>query len=203
MEVAHDSKMSGYFGIKRTQERINACFHWPGMITDIRRYCKSYGICQRTVSKGRESHVPLGKMPLIDVPFSRVAIDLIGPLTQMSSEGHKCILTMVDYASRYPEAIPLKGCTAKEIAVALIPVFSHIGIPEEILTDQVRHFTANYMQEFMDIMDIKHLLTSPYHTICNGLVESFNGTLKQMLYKLCKEQPCEWNKLINPLLFAY
>ena len=23
-----------------------------------------------------------------------------------------------------------------------------------------------------------------------------------MLYKLCKEQPYEWNKLIDPLLFA-
>ena len=97
MEVAHDSKMSGDFGIKRTQERINACFYWPGMITDIRWYCKSCGICQRTASKGRESHVPLGKMPLIDVPFKR--IDLIGPLTPTSSEGHKYILTMVDYAS--------------------------------------------------------------------------------------------------------
>ena len=74
----------------------------------------------------------------------------------MSSESHKYIFTMVDYASRYPEAIPLKGCTAKEIADALISMFSRIGIPEEILTDQGRQYTANYMQEFMDIMDIKH-----------------------------------------------
>ena len=131
-------------------------------------------------------------MPLIDVPFKRVAIDLIGPLTPTSSEGHKYILTMVDYASRYPEAFPLKGCTAKEISYALISVFSRIGIPEEILTDQGRQFTANYVQELMDIMDIKHLVTSPYHPICNGLVESFNLTLKQMLYKFCK-QPYESN----------
>ena len=102
--------------------------------------------------------------------------------------------------------LPLKRCTAKEIAHALIPVFSRIGIPEEILSSseyQGRQFTANYMQELMDIMDIKHLVTSPYHPICIGLVESFNGTLKQMLYKLCKEQPYEWNKLIDPLLFSY
>ena len=114
--MAHDSKMSRHFGIKRTQERINACFYWPGMITDIRRYCKSCGICQRTVSKGRASHVPVGIIPLTYGPFIKVAIYLIGPLTP--SEGHKYILTMVDYASRYPEAIPLKGCTAKEIADA-------------------------------------------------------------------------------------
>ena len=79
MEMDHDSKMSGHFGLKKTQERINACFYWSGMITDIRRYCKSCGICQRTVSKGRESHVTLEKMPLIYVPFNRFAIDLWAP----------------------------------------------------------------------------------------------------------------------------
>ena len=94
--------------------------------------------------------------------------------------------------SRYPAAFPLKGCRAKEIADALIPMFSRIGIPETNLTDQGRQFTANYVQELMDIMDIKYFLTSPYRPICYRLVESFNLTLKQMLYKLCK-QPYEWN----------
>ena len=47
----------------------------------------------------------------------------------MSSEGLKYNLTLVDYASRYPEAITLEGCRAKEIADALIHVFSRIGIP--------------------------------------------------------------------------
>ena len=39
--------------------------------------------------------------------------------------------------------------------------------------------------------------------MCNGLVESFNGSLKHMVIKLCIEQPHEWHKLIDPLLFAY
>ena len=31
----------------------------------------------------------------------------------------------------------------------------------------------------------------------------FNGTLKQTMFELCKEQPTEWNNLINQMLFAY
>ena len=77
----------------------------------------------------------------------------------------------MDYATRYPEAITLKESTAKEIAHALITVFSCVRIPEEILTDQGRQFTVNYMQKLMDTMNIKHLMSSPYHPICNGLVE--------------------------------
>ena len=109
----------------------------------------------------------------------------------------------MDYATRYPEAIALKESTAKEIARTLMTVFSSVGIPEEIRTDQGRQFPANYMQELMDTMNIKHLMSSPYQPMCNGLVESFNGTLKHMLIQLCIEQPQEWHKLIDPLLFAY
>ena len=37
----------------------------------------------------------------------------------------------------------------------------------------------------------------------NGLVEKFNGTLRAMLKKLCSEQPRQWSRYINALLFAY
>ena len=47
-------------------------------------------------------------MPLIETPFTRVATDLIGPIHPPSERGHRFILTLVDFASRYPEALPLK-----------------------------------------------------------------------------------------------
>ncbi|XP_077519760.1 uncharacterized protein LOC144129452 [Amblyomma americanum] len=45
--------------------------------------------------------------------------------------------------------------------------------------------------------------TSPYHPMANGLVERLNGTLKKMLRRMCTEQPKEWDRFIEPLLFAY
>ena len=47
------------------------------------------------------------------------------------------------------------------------------------------------------------LHTTPYHPTCNGLVEKFNGTLKDMLQKMCAEKPKDWDRYIPALLFAY
>ena len=59
-------------------------------------------------------------MPLIDTPFKRVAdIDIVGPIAPPSEAGHWYILTLVDYATRYPEAVPLKKITTEAVAEAL------------------------------------------------------------------------------------
>jgi hypothetical protein len=39
--------------------------------------------------------------------------------------------------------------------------------------------------------------------MCNGLVERFNGTLKQMLKRMCSERPKDWDKYLPAILFAY
>ena len=48
------------------------------------------------------------RMPLIEVPFPQVAVDLIGPITPASDRGHRYVLVVVDYATRYPEATHMK-----------------------------------------------------------------------------------------------
>ena len=53
------------------------------------------------------------------------------------------------------------------------------------------------------LLNINQLTTSPYHSACNSLAEKFNGTLKNMLKRLCDEQPRQWDRFVNPLLFAY
>jgi len=136
MTLAHAGVMSGHLGIHRTQERIIASFWWPGMSDDITRFCHSCDICQRTISKGRVSKVFLGKMPVIEIPFKKVAVDLIGEMFPASSRGHRYILTVVDYASRYSEAVALKSISTVAVAKALVSIFSRVGIPEEILSDQ-------------------------------------------------------------------
>ena len=59
------------------------------------------------------------------------------------------------------------------------------------------------MKEVTRLLSIKQLTTTPYHPMCNGLTEKFNGTMKSMLKRLCSEQPRQWHRYINPLLFAY
>ena len=59
------------------------------------------------------------------------------------------------------------------------------------------------MKEVSRLLSIRRLTTTPYHAMANGLVEKFNGTLKQMLKKMCDEKPNDWDRYIDPLLFAY
>ena len=137
------------------------------------------------------------------MPFKRVAVDIVGPIFPASEEGHRYFLTLVDYATRYPEATPLKKINSPTVAEALVDMFSRLGIPEEILSDLGTQFISECMEEVNRLLSIRHLTTTPYHPMCNGLVGKFNGTLKSMLKKLCAEQPRMWHRYVNALLFAY
>jgi hypothetical protein len=69
MYLAHDSLMSGHLRTKRTTDKLLSEFYWPGVQSDVRRFCRSCDIRQRTTSKGRTTKVPLCKMSILDVPF--------------------------------------------------------------------------------------------------------------------------------------
>ena len=202
MKTAHDGLFSRHFGINNTLSKIQAQFYWPGMAGDVARFCQSCDVCQKTIDKGRVKKVPLGRMPLIGVPFQRIAMDLVGPLNPPSERGHRYILTIIDYASRYIEAIPLKTVTSIDIAEALLTVYSRVGIPAEVLTDLGPQFVSDIMKEIARLLSIRGLVSSRYHPICNGLVEKYNGLVKKVLRRLSAEQPKQWDRYLPALLFA-
>ncbi len=70
-----------------------------------------------------------------------------------SARGHEHILVIVDYATRYPEAIPLRKATAKTIAQELF-LLSAIPtrIPAEILTDQGTPFMSRLMADLCRLL---------------------------------------------------
>ncbi|XP_006812686.1 uncharacterized protein LOC100374860 [Saccoglossus kowalevskii] len=203
MKLGHDSILAGHLGTQKTINKIFTQFYWPAMHEQIKRYCRSCDICQRTIPKGKIGKVPLGTMPLIDVPFKRVAMDLVGPIKPATTKGHQYILTVVDYATRYPEATPLKRISTEVVAEALFTIYCRVGFPEQVLTDQGTQFVSDVMREVSRLLSIKQLTTTPYHPQCNGLVERFNATLKGMLKRMCSERPKDWDRYIAPLLFAY
>ena len=41
MELAHGSIMGGLMGIKKTVDKIQSAFYWPGIQGAVTRYCKS------------------------------------------------------------------------------------------------------------------------------------------------------------------
>ena len=53
------------------------------------------------------------------------------------------------------------------------------------------------------LLFIKRQAMTPYQPACNKLVEKFIGILKQILRRLCHEQPCWRHYLIMLILFVY
>ena len=141
MKRAHDCVLSGHLGIKKTTDRVLSNFYWPGVQGDVGRYYRSCDVFQQTLPKGKVSPVPLQSMPLIDTPFERVAVDLIGPIFPATELGNRHVLTMVDYSTRFPEAVALKGIETERVAEALFEFFTRLGISKEILSDMGTQFT--------------------------------------------------------------
>ena len=203
LSLGHDCIMAGHLGIRKTLDRILLNFYWPGMFGDVRRFCKSCDICQRTVAKGTITRAPVQNMPLVNVPFQKMSMDIIGPIAPMSDRRHRYILTVVDFATRYPEAIPLREIDAETVAEALLSIFARVGIPRVLLSDNGSQFVSAVMNEVMRLLSIKAVHSTIYHPMSNGLVEKFNGTLKRMLRRMSAERPKDWDRYIEPLLFAY
>ena len=121
------------------------------------------------------------------MPFKRVAVDISGPVAPLSEARYRYILTLVIYVTRYPEAVSLKKITTETVAEALLSIYSRVGIPEEVFTDQGTQFKPECMQEVSRLLSIKGLTSTPCHPICNGLVERWNGILKSMLKRLFQD----------------
>lgn len=39
LALAHDSDWGGHFSMKKTKQRVKSAFHWPNIVSDIRKYC--------------------------------------------------------------------------------------------------------------------------------------------------------------------
>ena len=86
------------------------------------------------------------------------------------------MLVICDYATRYPEAIPLYSTDASHIGEELMEMFARVGIPSEILTDQGSNFTSQLLTELYQMLHIHPIRTTPYHPQTDDLVERFNQT---------------------------
>ncbi len=96
----------------------------------------------------------------------------------------------------------LKSIDAEKVAEELVQIFSRVGIPKEILTDQGSNFTSKLLTEIYRLIHVSALRTSPYHPQTDGVVERFNQTLKEMLRKTATEKGKDWDRLLPYVLFA-
>jgi IS30 family transposase len=132
-----------------------------------------------------------------------MAIDIVGPVP-VSNKGNNNILVMIEYATRYVIAVPLKDTKAPTIVKKFIKyVINSEGIPSELLTDQGKNFQSTTMKELCKQLGIKQLRTTAYHPQTDGAVERANRTIGDMLTAHVHNNPREWDDHLNYVVAAY
>ena len=73
LSIAHESLMPGHLGINKTYHKIIYHFYWPGLKSDVSKYCKTCHTCQM-VGKSNQTipKAQLQPIPAFDEPFSRI-----------------------------------------------------------------------------------------------------------------------------------
>ena len=84
LQVAHDIPMSGHLGKEKTAQSVLQRFYWPTLYRDVAEYCRTCEVCQKS-SRHKQRRAPLRPLPVIEEPFSRIGMDIIGPRADLGN----------------------------------------------------------------------------------------------------------------------
>lgn len=202
LEIYHDIIAGGHFGIAKTIKSIQELFWWRGLREDAIKHVNSCHQCQLFKPL---SGKPTGNLRPIttDGFMEMVSLDFVGPLP-VSKSGNRFIVVCVEYLSKFVIVKALTTINATATANFLIEnVFSYLGLPRKVLTDQGSQFKSQLVRELLKKLKIQQLHSAPYHPECNGLVERLNGTLTRALKKYVSDNPNSWDEFITLVAFSY
>ncbi|KNZ46338.1 hypothetical protein VP01_734g4 [Puccinia sorghi] len=136
-------------------------------------------------------------------PFKELHLDLIGPITPISREGDKYILTVVDSNTRYCSAIPInKKSDVVEILSTIIDYEAkRFGYHPSVLhSDRGGEFINMAMEDYCQRHLIKHRTADPYTPQQNGLAERHNRTIIESLQTILTDSKISnrfWNDIVK------
>ncbi|GFV26963.1 retrovirus-related Pol polyprotein from transposon 412 [Trichonephila clavipes] len=199
MTIGHEAA-AAHLGVTKTKDAIFKTFYWPKCFSDVEDFVKTCDKCQRVDKPQDKKKAPLKIVPVITEIFTKINIDASGPLP-MTPSGNKYIITALCMSSRYPDAIPVANLCSTTVINALLQIFSRMGFPRELQTDQGTSFMSALTTEFLERFGVKVVRSSVYHPQSNP-VERMHRTLKRILRVLCLEAIPDWEKILPQALFA-
>ena len=157
-----DALHTAHHGVTKTMQRAQESVYWPGIRRQIEDRCIRCALCVMVERlQRRELLIP---MPVPSYPFRVVGID------QFEVEG-SCFLMVVDYLTKWPIVRGLSSNTSEVIIRVLREVFSEMGTPEVIVSDNAPQLVSRQFRSFLNGSGIEYRTSSPIHPSGNGQVE--------------------------------
>lgn len=201
MHDFHEGECGGHIYWKTTAKKIlRAGFYWLTLFPDIHKLVVT---CHKfQIFEGKRKLLPFPLHPInVETPFQWRVLDFIEEIHPTSSAQQKWILTATDYFTKWIEAIPSRTSTDLVIIKFLeTNIMSRFGCPRKIMTDNFVAFKSKRMVEFFHKYHITLGHSIAYYPQGNGLVESSNKILVNIIKKLLEENKKSWhNKLVHAL----
>ena len=134
--------LHGHAGVGATLALVRSHFHWPTIARDTRLYVASRG-CNRR-KRSRSQKIPTMPGRAVE-PWETLEVDILSMGTT-SWTGNKHILLVVDRASRFPFAFPLRSKGTKEVARTLANLCLTFGVPRNFRSDGGGEFRSEILR---------------------------------------------------------
>ena len=145
--------------------------------------------------------MPLTLILIIEI-FYCWGLDFIGPLPPPC--GYLYILLIVDYVSKWVEAIPTRTNDHKVVLKFLKEhIFSRFGMPCAIISDGGIHFCNRPFEILLKKYGVTHKVSTAYHPQTNGQAELANREIKHILEKTITPNLKDWSLRLTDALWAY
>ena len=198
LKEAHDIPSAGHQGYLKTLSRLQQQAYWAGMASDVQQYCQQCNKCQMSKLPS-PTQAPLQNVP-IGNPWEMLAVDILE--VPISRKNHRYLLVIMDYFTKWVDAVPLRDQTAVSVSDAIINLCSNFGIPTVIHSDQGRNFESSLFSQVLQAFGIQKSRTTAYHPQGDGMVERFNRSILQML-RCYVDQEDDWERYLPLVLYAY
>ncbi|RDX86424.1 Retrovirus-related Pol polyprotein from transposon 17.6, partial [Mucuna pruriens] len=163
LQFCHAAPGGGHYGSTQTAMKVLDCrFYWPTIFRDTYQFVSICEKCQKVGMAISKRH----EMPQQPILFCKVfdvwGIDFMRPF--LVSNGYSYILLVVDYTSRWVEAIATKTNDAKVVVDFLKSnIFCRFGMPKALISDQGSHFCNRVMPLLLHKYRVIHKIATAYH----------------------------------------
>jgi transposase InsO family protein len=142
------------------------------------------------------------KPVIVEAPFQQWGLDFIGEFKDNSNNGYRWVLTATNYFTRWVEAIPTKKET-EEVVMSFLEdrIITRFGAPAKITTDNAKAFSSLALANFFFKYGIVLSHSSNYYPQGNGLAESSNKNLMNIVKKIVGENKKAWDSKIKYALW--
>jgi hypothetical protein len=146
----------------------------------------------------RKGYHPLTSIQA-ELPFDHVSIDLCK--MELSVSGMNYVLVVKDVLTKFIILRALLSKSAEEVAKALWDIFTLMGFPKIIQSDNGTEFRNQILAAWSKFGLFEHRMGTPYHPRANGMVERANGDIIRMLKALCVGKTTAWCQFLPTVQF--